>query len=252
VISGRSLRDLAALSRLPPEVHLVGSHGSEFEPGFANALPDQVRISRAEVIRQLDEIATRAPGAIVERKPASVAFHYRLVEPALASAIVDEVLAGPARLPAVSAKHGKMVLELSLIETDKGSALSRIRQLVGADGVVFIGDDLTDEDAFATLSGPDLAVKVGPGPTLAPSRLADTDEVSRFLAELFDRRRAWLEGDSAPPIERHTLLSDQRTVALVTRVPIRPRCSPSCSAAPQQGRSSCARTRRAPRWLSAT
>ena len=44
VISGRSLRDLAALSRLPPEVHLVGSHGSEFEPGFATALPEQVRL----------------------------------------------------------------------------------------------------------------------------------------------------------------------------------------------------------------
>src|SRR4051794_21582916 len=35
VISGRSLRDLATLSRLPEEVRLVGSHGSEFDLGFA-------------------------------------------------------------------------------------------------------------------------------------------------------------------------------------------------------------------------
>ena len=153
-ISGRSLRDLAALSRLPPEVHLVGSHGSEFEPGFANALPEQIRRNRAEVVRQLEEIGARAPGTIVERKPASVAFHYRLVEPALAAALVAEVLAGPARLPGVTAKRGKMVIELSLVETDKGAALTRIRQLVGADGVIFIGDDLTDEDAFATLTRP--------------------------------------------------------------------------------------------------
>ena len=216
VISGRSLRDLAALSRLPPEVHLVGSHGSEFEPGFANALPEQIRRSRAEVLRQLEEIGARAQGTIVERKPASVAFHYRLVEPALAAALVAEVLSGPARLPGVTAKRGKMVIELSLVETDKGAALTRIRQLVGADAVIFIGDDLTDEDAFSTLTGPDLGIKVGPGPTCATSRLADTDAVARFLADLFDRRHAWLEGDSAPPIERHTLLSDQRTVALVT------------------------------------
>ena len=82
--------------------------------------------------------------------------------------------------------------------------------------MIFLGDDLTDEDAFTTLGGPDLGVKVGPGPTCARSRLPDTDAVARFLADLFERRRAWLEGDSAPPIERHTLLSDQRTVALVT------------------------------------
>ena len=201
VISGRSLRDLAALSRLPPEVHLVGSHGSEFEPGFANALPEQIRRSRAEVLRQLEEIGARAQGTIVERKPASVAFHYRLVEPALAAALVAEVLSGPARLPGVTAKRGKMVIELSLVETDKGAALTRLRQLVGADAVIFIGDDLTDEDAFSTLTGPDLGIKVGPGPTCATSRLADTDAVARFLADLFDRRHAWLEGDSAPPIE---------------------------------------------------
>ena len=35
VVSGRSLRDLAAVSRLPAEVHLVGSHGHEFDLGFA-------------------------------------------------------------------------------------------------------------------------------------------------------------------------------------------------------------------------
>ena len=38
VISGRALRDLATLSRLPSEVHLVGSHGSEFDVGFVHAL----------------------------------------------------------------------------------------------------------------------------------------------------------------------------------------------------------------------
>ena len=109
-----------------------------------------------------------------------------------------------------------MVIELSLVDTDKGAALTRIRQQIGAEGTLFIGDDLTDEDAFAVLGGPDVGVKVGPGPTTAGFRVPDTDSVARLLAEVFGRRRAWLEGDSAPPIERHTLLSDQRTVALLT------------------------------------
>ena len=45
VVSGRALRDLAALSRLPAEVHLVGSHGSEFDIGFVERLaPEQVAL----------------------------------------------------------------------------------------------------------------------------------------------------------------------------------------------------------------
>src|SRR5262245_39351996 len=49
VISGRSLRDLAALSRLPNEIHLVGSHGSEFDIGFAFALSDEARSLHARM-----------------------------------------------------------------------------------------------------------------------------------------------------------------------------------------------------------
>ena len=49
VISGRALRDLAALSRLPSEVYLVGSHGSEFDVGFVEALPEDRMRLRAEL-----------------------------------------------------------------------------------------------------------------------------------------------------------------------------------------------------------
>src|SRR5882757_10933413 len=47
VVSGRALRDLAALSRLPSEVHLVGSHGSEFDVGFVERLtPEAVALRK--------------------------------------------------------------------------------------------------------------------------------------------------------------------------------------------------------------
>ena len=42
VISGRSLRDLATLSRFPEEIRLVGSHGGEFDLGFASQLSDEL------------------------------------------------------------------------------------------------------------------------------------------------------------------------------------------------------------------
>ena len=57
VISGRSLRDLAALSRLPTEIHLVGSHGSEWDIGFGRQLSDEQRDLRSQI---KDDLATIA------------------------------------------------------------------------------------------------------------------------------------------------------------------------------------------------
>src|SRR5262245_2076619 len=56
-ISGRSLRDLAALSRLPSEVHLVGSHGSEFDVGFVERIAPELADLRTRLGHELAEIA---------------------------------------------------------------------------------------------------------------------------------------------------------------------------------------------------
>jgi trehalose 6-phosphate phosphatase len=217
VVSGRSLRDLAALSRLPAEIHLVGSHGSEFDAGFVSALDDQQIELRRVITEELAAIVQRGdPGFGLEKKPASVAFHYRNADPDEAAKAVREILDGPASRAGVQVKRGKMVIELAVIETDKGTAIETLRRQVAADAVLFIGDDVTDEDAFAVLAGPDLGVKVGPGETAAARRLADTEDTARSLALLCELRRSWLQGENAPRIEQHTMLSDQRTVALET------------------------------------
>lgn len=216
VISGRALRDLAALSRLPEEIHLVGSHGTEFDVGFADDLTLEQRERRDRVLEALNDIARRDHGFIIEPKPAGVAFHYRKADPEIAAVAVDEVLNGPGRWDGVHVKAGKMVVELSVLDINKGDAVDRLRTDVSAEAVIFAGDDVTDEDAFARLAGPDFGLKVGYGPSLAHARLEDTRVVAQALALLAERRRAWLVGEHALPIERHSLLSDQRTVALVT------------------------------------
>ena len=216
VISGRALRDLAALSRLPEEIHLVGSHGTEFDVGFADDLSSEQRDLRDRVLGELNDIARRDHGFIVEPKPAGVAFHYRKAEPEIAAIAVQDVLSGPGSRDGVHVKTGKMVVELSVLDLNKGDALDRLRTDVSAEAVIFAGDDVTDEDAFARLTGPDLSLKVGPGPTLARGRLHDPQSVAQMLALVAERRRAWLMGEHDLAIERHSLLSDQRTVALVT------------------------------------
>jgi trehalose-phosphatase len=215
VISGRSLADLAALSSLDGQVMLVGSHGSEFDQDFVRSLTKQQVELRGKVLDEMHRIAGRDQRFHVETKPASIAFHYRNVAEPTAEAAVEELLAGAAAWPDVRVKTGKKVLELTVVDTSKGEAIDALRHRVGAGAVVYFGDDVTDEDAFVRLHGPDLAVKVGGGETAATYRISDPTEVARRLARLAELREDWLAGAGAVPIERHALLADGRVMALV-------------------------------------
>jgi len=216
VISSRSLRDLAALSRFPAEIHLVGSHGSEFDVGFALDSDAGAASLRATIADRLMSIAGSFPGAIVEPKPASVAVHYRNLDAHDGQRLVDAVHDGPSTLSGVFTKHAKGLIELSVIETNKGTALEAIRHQVCATAVIYLGDDQTDEDAFASLTGPDVGVKVGDSATVADHRVPGTQEASKLLARILETRSEWLAGSGLVPIEHHSMLSDQRTAAMVT------------------------------------
>ncbi len=215
IISGRALADLAERTREVGEAHLIGSHGSEFEAGFAVPLDVEARALHQRLIEALRGLSHSAAGLVLEIKPASLAFHYRNADPSQADEAVHAILCGPATWPGVFVRHGKKVIELSVVDTDKGTALRRVRQHVGASAVLFVGDDVTDEDAFLSLTGPDLGIKVGPGPTSAAFRCANTIAGAQLLARLAHRRAEWLAGARSHPIERHALLSDQRTIALL-------------------------------------
>ena len=215
VISGRSLSDLAKLSALDGQVMLVGSHGSEFDQDFVRSLTQQQIAMRQQVLDEMHRIAARDERFHIEPKPASIAFHYRNVEEPRATEAVEELLGGAATWNDVQVKSGKKVLELAVVHTSKGDCIDALRHRVGATAVVYFGDDVTDEDAFVRLHGPDVAVKVGSGSSTASFRVSDPTEVARRLARLASAREAYLAGADAVPIERHALLSDGRVMALV-------------------------------------
>jgi trehalose 6-phosphate phosphatase len=216
VISGRALRDLATLSRLPGEVHLVGSHGSEFDVGFVHALDATAKALLRRMEAELEEIVDSHEGVHLEVKPASVAVHVRRADASVGETVLAAVRSGPCTWEGVQVTEGKAVIELAVVETNKGQALDILRHQVGATAAIFLGDDVTDEKAFARLSGPDVGIRVGAGESLAEHYVNDPADVATVLAFLLEERRAWLHGDQAVPIERLTMLANERSVALVT------------------------------------
>jgi trehalose 6-phosphate phosphatase len=141
----------------------------------------------ARIIAELNEIAADRPGVTVETKPASVALHVRN-----ASAADGKVaLARAQEASAAWGAHvtaGKAVLEFAVITTDKGEAVDILREQTGADAVVFLGDDVTDEKAFRRLRDGDIGVKVGAGDTAARYRVESPDDVAEVLAYLLTAR----------------------------------------------------------------
>jgi trehalose 6-phosphate phosphatase len=184
LISGRALRDLGALSGLAAPVHLVGSHGAEFDTGFVHAIDTELL---GRIADELTAIAGRYPGATVEVKPASVALHVRNASPADGEAALAAARTAAEAWDA-EPTAGKAVLEFAVITTDKGEAIDILRERDAASAVVFFGDDVTDEKAFRRMRDGDVGVKVGPGDTLAGYRVESPEDVATALEYLVGRR----------------------------------------------------------------
>jgi trehalose 6-phosphate phosphatase len=185
LISGRALSVLRELSGMPASVHMVGSHGAEFDTGFAHRIDTALL---ATITAELQAIAADRPGVAVEAKPASVALHVRNAGPADAEAALAQARTAAKAWPA-ELTEGKAVLEFAVISTDKGEAIDVLRKELDASTVVYFGDDVTDEKAFRRLGTTDVGVKVGPGDTLAGYRVQQPEDVAAALKYLLDARR---------------------------------------------------------------
>lgn len=200
LVSGRDATTLVQLAEVPAGTLVVGSHGAEqgrtipgpdgvtAVDGDPLALDDDEARTYAEVLRQVTALLVDHPTARVETKPAAVVVHTRGLPAEEAAAVQEDVLAGPGEVPGVRVQRGKDVLELAVRHVTKGDAVVGLRGETAADAVLFIGDDVTDEDAFAMLQTPDLGIKVGEGRTVAAYRIADPDAVAAVLLRLAELR----------------------------------------------------------------
>ena len=201
VVSGRDpgvLRELMGVD----DLIIAGSHGFEISSPSGDTIQREegtaFRALLEDVTARLREELGSIAGALVEPKSISVAVHYRLASaqdrPRIKE-VVDAVLAEqPDQLKVTP---GKMVYEIQpRIDWDKGRAVLYLLEALDLDGddvaPLYMGDDITDEDAFEALSdrgtgifvGRDDDPEVAGRKTSADYVLRTTQEVELFLATL--------------------------------------------------------------------
>ncbi|HSL73525.1 MAG TPA: trehalose-phosphatase [Ilumatobacteraceae bacterium] len=181
VVSGRSVDGLTRFE-FGPDVHVIGSHGMETRDRAMTPLhaDETSRLAELDALA-LDAAAEAGDGAWVERKPASVVLHVRRAEPDRGRRALSALEARARQVDGATSKAGSNVLELFARSADKGTALVALAADLDVRTVVFVGDDVTDEDAFSRLGEGDVAIKVGDAPTIAAHRLADPDAVLAWL-----------------------------------------------------------------------
>jgi len=190
IVSGRDLATLTALTGFGPAdgVALIGSHGANT---LETASLDEAATALLAVLRgELEAIRSRYPAVRLEHKPSAVVLHTRGVEPSAAAAATAAALGVGALHPGVHVMPGKDVVELTVLEANKGSALLELARASGSEATLYVGDDVTDERAFAALdpASGNLTVKVGDGDTVATQRVRGPEAVVELL-ELFVRHR---------------------------------------------------------------
>jgi trehalose 6-phosphate phosphatase len=184
IVSGRAIADLDShLGRCG--IAVSGSHGLELRFADGSHLPLAAPGGLAEAREALGHLAAADPRLLVEEKPASVALHFRRAPER--SSELEALAAALAERTGLAVQPGKMVVELRPHGADKGDALRRLmREPVFAGArPLFVGDDLTDEHAFAAaaeLGGAGILVGAQ-RPTAAAWRLDGVADAARWLKE---------------------------------------------------------------------
>jgi trehalose 6-phosphate phosphatase len=215
LITGRAALDVRRLAGVE-QLLVAGNHGVEWlEPGADAPVHDPaLGVMPAAIARAFARVRERlgsADGIELEDKGVSAAIHYRrAADPATAR---GEILAALSESdePTMELREGRMSVELrSSLAGDKGTALRAIVERHGIRGVVVLGDDVTDLDAFraaaelraagrltafigAVQGGDEVPASVA---AAADAVVGSPDDVAALLAALADELEGRLSGGS--------------------------------------------------------
>jgi len=203
VISGRAIEELKAMVGIKG-IYYAGNHGLEIEgPGLRYVNPaaaagrDIIKGLAGRLAAELDKIQ----GVIIQDKDLSISVHYRLVtkgEVGRVGEVVKRVTAAMRKRGKIVLSPGKKVWEIKPpVDWDKGKAVETIANSIKTKLklerllTLFLGDDVTDEDAFKVIQRPEgWGVYVGPenAPSAAGYCLDSPAEVEDLLDRLIEIR----------------------------------------------------------------
>lgn len=195
VVSGRNLASLAEVYPAPlPEIQ-IGSHGAERAlPAALHNIWQEASLSSeqsallATLTERLAKVADGFENASLELKPTATVLHVRRAAPEDQEPALQQAQLALQDLHGVKTMLGKAVLEASVLHTDKGKALTWLREELDVQAVLFVGDDVTDENGFRVMRPQDVSVKVGHGPTAAIHRIDSPFAVPDLLQNLVSMR----------------------------------------------------------------
>lgn len=194
IITGRELSDIKNKISIP-EIFYAANHGLEisaplpfdFSLEKTNELTDHVKVMHEGLVKALASI----PGCLIENKRLTLSIHYRLVDKKRLADIKKQIFKVLHENPLFAIKQGKKVFEIRpKIHWHKGKAIRYIvEQLqlpLEQTVVMYLGDDLSDEEAFQTINplGISILVSSHPRKTQAKYTLAHPGEVNEFLHKL--------------------------------------------------------------------
>ena len=210
VVSGRSRADLEQCFEASRSLWLAAEHGALLRgDGVWRSLLPGDGSEVEDLYATLEGLARRHPGALVERKLWSAAFHFRgvarRIRPALRIEVEATCHAWLRTHPGYETVAGAEVLEVRPAAARKSAAVPWVREKGGADTrIMAFGDDITDEDLFSVLGAADDGVLVGAGvkrATAARWTLDAPGDVIRFL-EWLHAARAGGEPPEPPVLPR--------------------------------------------------
>ncbi|MBP7056825.1 MAG: trehalose-phosphatase [Candidatus Omnitrophica bacterium] len=204
IVSGRALRDISKRIGLKGIIY-VGNHGFEIKGPkikFKSPVSPGYRKTLETIKARLEKALSSISGAFIEDKTFSLSVHYRLVDKKDVLTVKNEFYSTIFLYElrnSIQVKPGKMVLEVRPpVPWNKGKVvlwllgrrLFAVRDRSVKVMPVYIGDDVTDEDAFKSLKNRGITIFVGkPGRTKAHFYLKNPAETARFLEIILENMK---------------------------------------------------------------
>lgn len=188
ITSGRDYQTLDKwLGHLP--VDIIAEHGAWYRDHgkFWRSKGDLNDDWKQEIFNVMNHFVRRTPGAAIEEKSYSLAWHYRKVEDGLGNLRVQELMADIKHFVSdrgLQMLQGDKVLEIKSIAVNKGHAARRWLEKEDYDFLMAIGDDHTDEDTFKAMPEDAITIKVGSTMSAATYYLGNYEDVRKLLREM--------------------------------------------------------------------